>query len=170
MATPIQFGLSYIIRTKIGTIAIDVTLNQMHEFPSRITENPVEDGTVYSDHQILLPAILEIDGRVTDASISPETSFSGKTNALDAYRRLVALQKDRVPFDVATGLNLYHNMLLERLSIPRSSDDGKSLRFTALMKEVQIVGRDVPTNRDIIAPDIRHTALPVRALGAVNLS
>jgi hypothetical protein len=163
-----NFGITAVLVTQIGAVAIDVSISQTHRFPSRITENPVEDGTVFADHVVLLPAILEIDGRVTDAPISIANVLIGKPGAQDAYNELVRMQKAREPFEVVTGLNVYRNMLLEDLSIPRTAQDGKSIRFTAVMREILIIGKDVPTNRDMVAENVRHTALPVTNNGMVS--
>jgi hypothetical protein len=157
-----------VILTKIGAVPLDVSISQIHRFPSVITKNPVEDGTTFADHVVLLPVTLEIDGRVTDAPISIRDVITGKFNAQDAYRELVRMQKAREPFTVVTGLNVYQNMLIEDLSIPRTASDGKSMRFTILLQEIQIVGRDVPTNRDLVAEDVQHTALPVTNNGLVS--
>lgn len=166
MALP-TFGLRPVIVTSVGAVQIDVAINQVHTFPSRITENPVEDGTLFSDHVILLPAVVEIEGRISDSSVSLISTIRGKDKAEDGYRELVRLQRDREPFSVVTGLEIYDNMLLEELSVPRNGRDGKSIRFVALLREVQIVGRDVPTNRDLVAEDVRHTALPSVDMGVV---
>lgn len=154
--------------TKIGTVPLDVAISQRHLFPTKITDNPVEDGTVYADHVVLLPTVLEIDGRVTDASVSLVDTFTGKFGVQDAYRELIRMQRAKEPFDVVTGLNVYQNMLLQELDIVRSPLDGRSLRFTATLREILIVGKDVPTNRDLVAQDVRHTALPIANNGLVS--
>lgn len=158
-----------IIVTKIGTVKVDVSINQNHNFPSRITENPVEDGSTFSDHQVLLPVVLEIEGRVTDAAISLFESLTGKSDSREAYLNLVALQRSKQTFDVVTGLNVYKNMLLEEISFPRSASDGRSLRFTAVLRELLIIGKETKTNRDLVSENVRHTALPTLARGIVSL-
>jgi hypothetical protein len=154
--------------TKIGTVPLDVSISQKHQFPSKITQNPVEDGTTFADHQVLLPFMLEIDGRVSDAPISITEAITGKFGVQDAYRELVRMQKAREPFTVVTGLNVYQNMMIEDLMIPRTASDGQSMRFTAILREIQIIGKDVPTNRDLVAEDVRHTALPISNNGFVS--
>lgn len=151
--------------TDIGGVALDVSLRQTHTFPSRITENPVEDGTTFSDHQVLLPVVLEIDGRITD---SPIGSPLATGRAADAFRELVRLQRSKTPFVVSTGLARYENMLIKELSVPRSAEDGRSVRFTATIEEILVVGGQAPVNRDIISEDVRHTALPIKNGGFVT--
>lgn len=153
---PSLLGAVVIVGTRIGHITVDCTPEQTHRFPSRITENPVEDGSVYTDHVVLLPAVVEIIGRISNASIFPTLS---QYTYHDAFQELVRLQSERTPFVVVTGLNVYQNMLIEDITIPRNANDGQSMRFTAVLREVQIVGRDVLTNRELVSEDVRPTAL-----------
>jgi len=159
-------GFATIIVAKIGTVKIDAVLNEVHQFDADITENPVEDGTIFSDNVILQPIRLEMTCRITDASPSLLQLRPAGT-ADDAFKALVALQRSRETFDVITGINVYKNMMLQSLSIPRESSDGRSIRFNAVLKEILIVGDEAETNRDRIAKDVQHTALPVSAKGVV---
>lgn len=159
-------GFATIIVAKIGAIEIDAVLNENHQFDADITENPVEDGTIFSDNVVLQPIRLEMTCRITDASPSLLLLRSAGT-ADDAYKSLVTLQRSRETFDVVTGINVYKNMMLQSLSIPREASDGKSLRFNAVLKEILIVGDEAETNRDRIANNVQHTALPVSAKGVV---
>lgn len=156
MATPIDNF--FVVLSKIGDIEIDAVLSEEHHFDTHITQNPVEDGTIFSDNSVLLPVILEIEGRISDASL---TSFfpSVKGHSIDQYKKLVALQISRETFSVSTGINTYENMMFESLSFPRIAEDGQSLRFNAVIRELQIVGNEAKTNRTRIDESVRHTAL-----------
>ena len=153
------YGSPFTVLTNIGGIDIDVSLNEEHEYPTYITQNPVEDGTVYADHQILLPVVFNFIGRITDASIAflgiPKLSRSH-----DAFLALVALEKAKKPFTLITGLATYENMLIENIRFLRQASDGQSVRFSAVIREIQVIGADATTNRDRIAPDVSHSALP----------
>jgi hypothetical protein len=161
-------GQQAVFITKIGEIPLDVSISQVHRFPSRITENPVEDGTLYSDHVVMLPVILEIEGRISDAPTSVYGIFTKTIKSQEAYQKLLSLQSNREPFEVVTGLNVYKNMLLEELQIPRTASDGQSIRFTAILREIQVIGKDVKTNREQVAIEVRHTALPIQNLGLIT--
>jgi len=160
-------GFATIIVASIGTVEIDAVLNEVHQFDADITENPVEDGTIYSDNVVLQPIRVEMTCRVTDASSSLLKLRSAGT-ADDAYKALVKLQRSRETFDVITGINVYTNMMLQSVSFPRESSDGRSIRFNAVLKEILIVGDEAETNRDRIASDVQHTALPISAKGVVS--
>lgn len=161
------FGDPYVVLTKFGEITIDVTLNEDHEYDTFVTDNPIEDGTIFSDHVILLPTVLNITGRVTDAAITilgiPKLSKS-----IDAFRELVALQTNKTPFSVSTALHFYENMYMKNIQFLRTSNDGQSIRFSAVLREIQIVGSNTDTNRERIARDVQHTALSSLDRGFVN--
>lgn len=47
---------------KIGTLTLDITINEEHESNLRITDNPIESGAVISDHAVLEPKQITIEG------------------------------------------------------------------------------------------------------------
>lgn len=158
---------NFIVVSKIGDVEIDVTLDEEHRFDSMITENPVEDGTVTNDHVVLKPVVLNISGRVTDASLTI-LGITKRNGAKEAYAELVALQLERKTFNVYTGINVYENMLLESLSFPRDGRDGKSIRFNAVLRELLIIGKSTIDNRTDVAPDVVHSAGRIIDRGVVS--
>lgn len=159
-------GFPTIILARIGTVEIDASLNENHRYSAELTENPVEDGTPFTDHVVLKPVVLEMDGRVSDASQSL-LAIRGPGRAADAFKALVILQQSRQSFNVVTGLNVYKNMMFEELSVPRTALDGRSIRFSATLREILVVGDEAETNRARIADGVRHTALPTFARGII---
>lgn len=163
-------GDPFVVRTKIFDIEMDASLNEDHRFNTIVTRNPIEDGSVYTDHVVLLPVILELSCRVSDTALSylspAITGKEGRSN--QAYYKLVELQRDREPFNVVTGINIYENMLIESLSVPRNSQDGHSLRFNMVLTEIPIIGNEVNSNRDLIAIDVISTALDSFNFGNVQ--
>lgn len=160
-------GFPEIQLVQIGPVTVDASLSEDHKFPAMLTENPVEDGTVFTDHVVLQPTTLELECRISDATQSLG-SIRGANTAADAFKALVSLQKSRETFTVSTGLSVYQNMMFEELSVPRVALDGNSIRFHARLREILIVGDDAATNRDRIADGVKHTALTVRSNGIVS--
>lgn len=167
---PLNFGDPFIVRSKIGNIEMDASLNEDHRFDTIVTRNPVEDGSFYSDHIVLLPVVLELQCRVSDASLSYFTpAVSGKDgHSSQAYSELVHLQNSKEPCQVMTGIRVYENMVIENLSVPRSSRDGRSLRFNMILSELPIIGDNVKSNRELISKAVRHSAIGVVNLGPVQ--
>lgn len=162
-----SFGNLFVVLSSVGDIELDVSLNENHLIPAKITRNPVEDGSMYADNIILEPIVLNITARISDASMIPLVpSFGSKS--IDAYNGLVELQSSREIIEVVTGVRTYQNMFLERISVPRASTDGNSLRFEMTISELLIFGNNAETNRDLISEDVTHSALPTNAVGTVQ--
>ncbi len=164
----------------INVLTIDATLEESHSSSVDITDFPIEDGSIISDHFILKPKELTIEGIITDTPINPLAQLTGlisvgavaasaklgvpiiggvlgaglgasiggllgvsKNRAKDAFHFLLELQEQRQLFDVVTGLKLYKNMCLTSLSVPRRTDTGQAIRFSASMREIKIVSSEI---------------------------
>lgn len=129
-------------RVKIAEIEVDVSIAESHETDCDITENPVESGANITDHVQVKPAKLTIEGLISD---TPIKFFQGIRSLFDdnrsrkTYEELVAIQQEREPIDIVTGLKKYSNMILKTLTVPRNADTGKALRFNAMFQEIIIV-------------------------------
>jgi len=138
--------LSLVYGTKkklaIAQIEVDVSVSETHETDCDVTENPVESGANVTDHVFVKPARLTVEGLVSDTPIKllgNVTSLFDDNRSRKTYEELLALQAAREPIDVITGLKQYSNMILKTLTVPRSADTGKALRFTAVFQEVRLV-------------------------------
>lgn len=133
-------------------IIVDATVSEEHVSDCDVTENPVEDGAKITDHVQLKPKKLTIEGVISDAPLgyaivgniqnlvrSVSTLFGKKARSQDAFDDLLKLQESRKPFTVTTGLKRYNNMIMESLSVPRTSQTGAAIHFKAVMKEIRIV-------------------------------
>ena len=162
-----SFGNLFVVLSSIGDIEMDASLNEDHTFPAQITRNQVEDGSQYSDNIVILPIILNLTARVSDASMIPLVPNFG-SKAIDAYNGLIELQSSRSLIEVVTGINVYQNMFLENITVPRASSDGNSLRFELRIAELLITGDNAETNRDLISEEVTNSALPVNSIGTVQ--
>lgn len=54
------------LRTSIGDIVLDAELSEGHTSDLRITDNPVESGAAVSDHAVLEPKSVQIEGVIVD--------------------------------------------------------------------------------------------------------
>lgn len=72
-------------------------------------------------------------------SVEGIVSNNRTKNPEDAYKYLCELWANRTPFTVQTALQKYDNMMIENLSIPRTANNGKSLRFSVSLKQITIV-------------------------------
>ncbi|QQP86947.1 phage baseplate protein [Entomomonas asaccharolytica] len=65
---------------RIGAITLDVTTSEEHESTLRITDNPIESGAVISDHAVVEPKQINIEGIVVD--YEPSNGFASSQSNL----------------------------------------------------------------------------------------
>lgn len=144
---------------EIGAITLDASVSQSHEYVNEITSYPVEEGFDITDNVRQLPETLTIEGLVSNSPIpnigSINTSVTQEDNS---NRSIVAFQKfleymgfptalqpgqeqtttsnDAQLIDIVTKLKTYTNMILKRLTIPRTRTTGNDLFFTAEFQQV----------------------------------
>lgn len=67
MANPFDsFGIPTVFLTSIGGVEVDAVISENTKYNSLVTANPIEDGSMVTDHIVNLPIILEMEGRFTD--------------------------------------------------------------------------------------------------------
>ena len=174
----------------LGSMSLQVTLEESHQDDLEITDHPIEKGAAISDHAFKRPAEVTIKGAWSaspadsglidgvigglSATISgAKTLLSGKppTTMVDTYAQLLALQKNVVPFDIYTGKRKYSNMLIRSLSVSTDKSTENCLMITAVCREVllvstQVLAYAVPVTNQA---DPGATASPV-ASGTKNLT
>jgi len=157
------FGTRSDVAAKIGRFEMDVTIDEFHDKSVRATENPIEDGSIISDHVILDPDRVTINGFITDAPIVPIAglidivSGGGYKRVTDAFEKLEELMLEREPVTLVTGYKTYQDMLITRIQIPRNREIG--MRFTCELKALkrvsssfEVIGRQIQSTVDVSNP------------------
>lgn len=119
-----------LISRSIGGILVDVVLSEEHEAEMEIASHPVEKGASISDHAWRKPYKVTLES-VIDSPL-----------AVASWQDLLDLQEDAEPFDLVTGLKVYPNMLIKRLSATRDKEHARILKFTAELEEVVIANTE----------------------------
>lgn len=138
----------------IDDYEIDATVRQDLTLDSDVTPYAVEEGADHADHIRHLPPMLVLEcivsdtpfGSLADRRIASGISeLAGVKPTDDAYVKLKEIRANRQLVTVETDFETYRNMALKTISIPRSSRDGKSLRFEAVFCKVvsTVVERDL---------------------------
>jgi hypothetical protein len=132
MVLSILYGQKY-AETQVGTVTFDSAVSETHRFSSTVTQYPVENGTIVSDHILKKPDSIILSGVVTD---SPLNIFSFYNRSIDAFNRLVQLHEKREVFTVVTGIKIYNNMTITSLNVPRALKTGQSLKFDIELQRI----------------------------------
>ena len=122
-------------RGKIADITVDVTINDTVSYNCNISKYPVEDGSSVSDHITEEPYAVEIRGLITNYPLFAAEEGS-EDRAKNAYEELLTLKKNKTPFNVVTGLDIYTNVFFTSFEINRDADTGNAISFNAKFQEI----------------------------------
>ena len=152
------------------TVTFDAVVQESHEHRNLITENPIEDGSIVSDHKTKLPFVLNISGLLTDTPIAKNIPLFGAINSSEGRARklmddIVKIDEEDILFTIITGIKAYKNLLFEELTPQRGSEDS-AVRFQAKCKQVQVVTKSGEFFTDVSA-DVQHTVFGIASEGVV---
>ncbi|MGQ0285867.1 phage baseplate protein [Pasteurellaceae bacterium 22721_9_1] len=125
-------------KTTIGVLELDALLTESTSLRSQITEYPVEDGSVISDHITQEAETLTIEGVITGAG----TLFNvaqGKAKLIGAKESLRQLHQDRTLLTVTTGVDIYPDFAIESCEISRTADGGEKFDVSLTLKKIKKV-------------------------------
>ena len=164
---------------RIGDIELDATISENHNFTNQITQWPVEDGSIMTDHVLSQPENLTLNGFVTNSPISnlppllspfgsiassvsggiaTVQSLLGKSRTETAFNDLLELWEGkknlvgeitRPLITIVTGLKVYKNMIMVSLVVPRDKDTRDALHFTATFQKIKKVSSKIVPTEDL---------------------
>lgn len=131
----------------IGSITVNVVINESTNDTLTITKQPVQQGASITDHAYKEPtafsmSIHEKDNGLLAGLLDPFSSlldtFSG--NGLSKlYQEFIDLQASRIPFDITTPKRIYRNMLLASIGVTTDKATENILALNLGFQEVIIV-------------------------------
>lgn len=127
----------------IGSIQIDATISEDHNYSNDVTDHPIETGASISDTIIQKPFTLSMECIVSASPLSDKVTDSTPQRVDRTYGSLARLAQSKSLVTVVTAVKTYSNMAISSLSVPRSKDDGNSLRFNVTFKQVRIVSAQI---------------------------
>lgn len=159
-------------RRSIGDIVAQVTIEEAHHDDVQITDHPVEQGAVITDHAYELPAELTIRcawsnspsnanlvsgavGAVTGTIAGLQSLVTGNSasQVRDVYDKLLKLKAARQPFTVYTGKRKYADMLIKSLSSTTDKEHESMLEVTVVLRQLILVRTSVFA---VVAPASRQ--------------
>jgi hypothetical protein len=127
---------------KLGAFSFDAVFSESHTHELEVTDNPIETGSVVSDHAFMLPIRLTLTAGVSDtplAEINNDQFAGGQGRSVKAFDLITQLQRFAEPFDVQTKLRLYKNIICTKIDVFQDKENQFALDFTAELREVIIV-------------------------------
>ena len=131
---------SYLVgtRTVIGALELDALVSENTSLKSQITEYPIEDGSVISDHISQESETLSLEGVITGTG----TLFNiaaGKSKLIAAKEALRTLHKNRELITIITGVDVYEDFAIESCDINRNNKDGEQFSVNLELKKINKV-------------------------------
>lgn len=127
------FGTHKYAQSKVGIVTFDTMITEEHKYNARVTNYPVEDGTIVSDHILKLPDVIVLSGLVTDTPLNIFASFN---RSILAFQQLVNIFENRQIVQVTTGIKVYQNMAITSLDVPRNIRTGQTLTFNITLQQI----------------------------------
>lgn len=134
-------------------ITFDAVPSETHSMEGELTEYPIETSAdhetadVVNDHFLKRPRNLSYEAVITNSPMILGPAVIGqmiagavqgkdvlKKPAQTAYETLRDLWDSKTPVDIVTGIETYTNMMIESIGVPRTAEDGDSLKFSIKMK------------------------------------
>lgn len=144
-----DFTLLFRHKTQIDSLILDACISEQHDADVEVTEHNVEVGSNISDHARPKPETLTIEGLITATPFGKETSLDYID---EAYAKLRELKDAGSLIKVTTPVRSYSNMIITKLSVPRSIQTGDSLRFNISFKELRLA---TVTQREVVVPKVK---------------
>lgn len=136
--TPIMSFLSPKTRS-IQDITGFITITESTTDSLEITQQPVQQGAMISDHAFSKPTAFSAQIQFSPAGILSGLSGGLAGNLAPVYKKLLDLQKLLVPFTIVTPKRIYKNMLFATLSETTDKKTENVLAISAAFTQVVIV-------------------------------
>ena len=143
---------------KVGSVELDLILDEDHSKSAQVTENPLQDGRAISDGIFLELQEGSLTGLVTNHSVKiaeerakqlelqdSETLMAEAENyqlenrAKQAWVDLKAVMDAKQPVTIVTSLEVYDNVAITNISTERNGDSGDALAIKVSFRQILTV-------------------------------
>lgn len=143
---------------KVGSVELDLILDEEHSKSAQVTENPLQDGRAISDGIFLELQEGSLTGLVTNHSVKlaekrakqlelqdSETLMAEAENyqlenrARQAWIDLKAVMDAKQPVTIVTSLEVYDNVAITNISTERNGDSGDALEIKVSFRQILTV-------------------------------
>ena len=143
---------------KVGSVELDLILDENHSKSAQVTENPLQDGRAISDGIFLELQDGSLTGLVTNHSVKraeerakqlelqdSETLMAEAKNyqlenrAKQAWVDLKAVMDAKQPVKIVTSLEVYDDVAITNISTERNGDSGDALEIKVSFRQILTV-------------------------------
>lgn len=121
----------------VNGIEFDALISESRGYSSEVPEYAVEDGYEVSDNISIKPMTLEITGNITNTPVTWEHHGTGRVEAV--VEQLERLFFSRQLVTVITSTDIYTNMAITGLTVPKDTTNKTSRDIRMSLKKVTVV-------------------------------
>lgn len=172
---PVKASLFFKKDAGIEGIEMNLFIEESHSLEFQLSDHPLQDGCVVTDHVFQKLRQCKIKGMFTNNPINKPKDSEGKVivNGIEAtqntsrikYNRLEELASKRLPVKLVTSLKTYPRMIITNIKADRGPKDGESITFSMTLREfmdvdVLEVSADYVSKPDDMASAINRLVAP----------
>lgn len=143
---PIEKGLKPTDSIELNPIGIALTLRHT-DTPIKVTDVFSGIGTSIGAQvgQKVGPLAAQVGGVAAGALTGMLRNGQGnqRTRSKSMYDQFISLWQNKAVLTIQTGLSIYRDMAIQRVSINRTPGVGKSLRFTVYLSQIRVVSSEI---------------------------
>ena len=143
---------------KVGSVELDLILDEDHSKSAQVTENPLQDGRAISDGIFLELQEGSLTGLVTNHSVkiaeerakqlelqdsdtlmAEAENYQLENRAKQAWVDLKAVMDAKQPVTIVTSLEVYDNVAITNISTERNGDSGDALEIKVSFRQILTV-------------------------------
>ena len=143
---------------KVGSVELDLILDEDHSKSAQVTENPLQDGRAISDGIFLELQEGSLTGLVTNHSVkraeerakqlelqdsdtlmAEAKNYQLENRAKQAWVDLKAVMDAKQPVTIVTSLEVYDDVAITNISTERNGDSGDALEIKVSFRQILTV-------------------------------
>lgn len=143
---------------KVGSVELDLILDEDHSKSAQVTENPLQDGRAISDGIFLELQEGSLTGLVTNHSVkraeerakqlelqdsdtlmAEAKNYQLENRAKQAWVDLKAVMDAKKPVTIVTSLEVYDDVAITNISTERNGDSGDALEIKVSFRQILTV-------------------------------
>ena len=143
---------------KVGSVELDLILDEDHSKSAQVTENPLQDGRAISDgiflelregnltglvtnHSIKIAEdrAKQLDLQTSEALLEEAENYQLENRARQAWIDLKAVMDAKQPVTIVTSLEVYDNVAITNISTERNGDSGDALEIKVSFRQILTV-------------------------------
>ena len=143
---------------KVGSVELDLILDEDHSKSAQVTENPLQDGRAISDGIFLELQDGSLTGLVTNHSVkraeerakqlelqdsdtlmAEAKNYQLENRAKQAWVDLKAVMDAKQPVTIVTSLEVYDDVAITNISTERNGDSGDALEIKVSFRQILTV-------------------------------